>query len=347
MACLRKVKNKQGFVYHIDYTYKGRRYVMSTKTSDYTIARQILKDIEGKIARGIFDLDTTAKKNILLSKYSQEYFKYAESYKSKATIVNEKNYVAKLNKYLGDVAIGTISVKDLDLWKADSLKKISAATFNIERRTLQSIFEVARRWNYIRENPFKNIKKAKVEEKRFYFEPDEFNKIIKLVSKDEELSINPRDKRFLCLFRLYILFLVNTGLRRSEALRLRKVDVDFKKGIIHISKTKSKQARIVPLNKVSRMILESLSDDLFAGLNANHVSRKFNHYLRKAKMTQFKLHSLRHTFATDLIARGVDIYTVSRLLGHSDIRTSMVYAKTKVELLKDAVNKLDIHLLQE
>jgi site-specific recombinase XerD len=79
---------------------------------------------------------------------------------------------------------------------------------------------------------------------------------------------------------------------------------------------------------------------MFHQLNANHISRKFNSYLKIANLSQFKLHSLRHTFATNLIHLGVDVYTVSRLLGHSDIRTTLIYAKMKVDVMKEAVNRL-------
>ena len=71
------------------------------------------------------------------------------------------------------------------------------------------------------------------------------------------------------------------------------------------------------------------------------MSRKFAHYVQKAGQIGFKLHSLRHTFATNLVSAGVDIYTVSRLLGHSDIRTTLIYAKAKVEVLRDAVERLE------
>jgi len=62
MACLRKRKTKTGFVYHIDYSYKGRRYVMSTKTSDLQTARTILHDIQGKIAEEHITYQNTIRK---------------------------------------------------------------------------------------------------------------------------------------------------------------------------------------------------------------------------------------------------------------------------------------------
>ncbi len=58
---------------------------------------------------------------------------------------------------------------------------------------------------------------------------------------------------------------------------------------------------------------------------------------KKADLNGFKLHSLRHTFATQLIDRGVDVLTVSKILGHSDIKTTMIYAKVRLESLRNAV----------
>jgi integrase/recombinase XerD len=55
-----------------------------------------------------------------------------------------------------------------------------------------------------------------------------------------------------------------------------------------------------------------------------------------------KLHSLRHTFATRLIELGVDILTIARLLGHADIKTTMIYAKAELGALRSAVKKLDM-----
>ena len=51
---------------------------------------------------------------------------------------------------------------------------------------------------------------------------------------------------------------------------------------------------------------------------------------------------VRGIFATILISRGVDLYTVSRLLGHSDIRTSMIYAKARMDTLQEAVDRLEL-----
>jgi site-specific recombinase XerD len=107
-----------------------------------------------------------------------------------------------------------------------------------------------------------------------------------------------------------------------------------------VERTKGKKYRPVLLNKRAREILLEVGDKLFAGLNKGMVTHKFNDIMKRVGLTQFKLHSLRHTFATRLVSAGVDIYAVKELLGHQDIRTSMVYAKANTDTLRNAVERL-------
>jgi integrase len=143
------------------------------------------------------------------------------------------------------------------------------------------------------------------------------------------------------LTRLYFEFLLNTGLRREEGLRIRLSDVDFERNAVHIRKTKDKEDRTVPLTNRAREILLSLGENLFGGLGKQFVTRQFAASMQKAGLEGFKLHSLRHTFATRLIELGVDVLTVSKILGHSDIKTTMVYAKTQFSVMQRAINKMN------
>lgn len=135
--------------------------------------------------------------------------------------------------------------------------------------------------------------------------------------------------------------MLNTCLRREEGLQLKLSDVDFERNAIHIRNTKDKEDRTVPLTNRAREILLGLGENLFAGLGRQFVSRQFADSLRKAGLRGFKLHSLRHTFATRLIELGVDVITVSKILGHSDIKTTMIYAKTQFDVMQRAINKMN------
>jgi integrase len=171
---------------------------------------------------------------------------------------------------------------------------------------------------------------------------DELALVFALIDEDIAKARVVKHHAFLCRFRLLLHFLLNTGLRRGEALRIGPANVDLKAGVVHVERSKSKQTRTVPLNRKAREVLQDAGEPLFADLNGEHVSRKFAYYLRRAGLSGFKLHSLRHSFATLLLSRGVDLYTVSRLLGHADIRTSMIYAMARMDTLQEAVDRLEL-----
>lgn len=138
-------------------------------------------------------------------------------------------------------------------------------------------------------------------------------------------------------------FMVSTGARRSEAMGLRwdTVGEDY----VIFSETKSGRDRKVPLNAYAQNALKVYEGQaggpfLWASTSA------FNRAWIQARNTmnvsdpQFVPHALRHTFASRLVAKGVDISTVSRLLGHADIQTTMRYAHHNQETLKKAVELL-------
>jgi len=66
----------------------------------------------------------------------------------------------------------------------------------------------------------------------------------------------------------------------------------------------------------------------------------FESVLKKADIQNFHFHDLRHTFATWLAQRGVDIYKISKLLGHRDIRRTQRYSHHSPESLRDGIQAL-------
>lgn len=80
---------------------------------------------------------------------------------------------------------------------------------------------------------------------------------------------------------------------------------------------------------------------MFSSLPKETCSHQFQRFCRSAGLEGFKLHSLRHTFATELVDRGVDILVLSKLMGHSQINASMIYAKAGEALKRRAIEKLE------
>ena len=184
-----------------------------------------------------------------------------------------------------------------------------------------------------------------------FFTAEEAEKI-----KNESVSCYKNGKRIYRLGEL-IIFLLNTGLRIGEALALKWSDIDLKKKKVNVrrnvvyvkkraedspketsgynwkeqSSTKTQSgSRIVPLNSEAIRALISLKgingeyDFLFSNAKGNriyarNVDRMFRAILKRCSIAPTGVHTLRHTFASCLFAKGVDVKTVSELLGHSDV----------------------------
>ena len=134
--------------------------------------------------------------------------------------------------------------------------------------------------------------------------------------------------------RPIIALAVATGMRRSEILKLRWLDVDLNGRRVLLSQTKNGEGRVVYLNRLALQAIESLPLSekakpvdllLFPGLDGSWVSVKFVRLCRRLGISDFHFHDLRHTAASWLRMRGADIHTVAQLLGHKDLRMAARY----------------------
>ncbi len=151
-----------------------------------------------------------------------------------------------------------------------------------------------------------------------------------------------------------VIFLLNTGMRIGEALALKWTDIDFDNRVVKVRKnvviiknrditvnknykmqeqtsTKTKSgSRIVPLNSEAMKALLSLkvingkfeyvfSTSTGERVCPRNINRLFRCVLKNCYIEPTGIHSLRHTFASRLFAKGVDVKTVSELLGHSEV----------------------------
>ena len=150
------------------------------------------------------------------------------------------------------------------------------------------------------------------------------------------------------------------GLRVSEVCGLRKQDVDFENEKIKVVQGKGSKDRYVMLPKKLKPILEKwfrvneselvIPAVYIDKLPGSQLSLRFRKYLEKANLKiqtgtsttgqplyAYSFHTLRHTFATFLLEKGVDLYYVQRALGHSDIHTTQIYTHISNKDLKDKI----------
>ena len=343
MAKLRKRKNKSGKdVYLIDFYHQGRRIVRSTKTDDPKTAKLILKDIEARIAKNTFNVEEiSAKKKVYLKQFITEYLDYSESHKAYKTYLRDKLSFDNLLKFAGNRSLDAFDSKQIDQYLNSRTKDVKKSTANIELRHLKSAFTKAVQWGYLDNNPFKGIKQFTLPKAApIFLKQHEINLLLDVID--------------LPWLKHIVIFALNTGVRVGELVNVEWEAINLEKRTIKIRNTedfttKSKKERMVPINNELKELLQTFrQDDCYVFSNSvgqkwdpELVSKKFKKYIRQAGLAeQFTFHSLRHTFASHLVQRGVSLYIVSKLLGHSDLKTTEIYAHLAPETFLDVVNQL-------
>jgi len=147
-------------------------------------------------------------------------------------------------------------------------------------------------------------------------------------------------------------FALETGLRQSEQFALRWDCINLDQGLLTIPRSKSGRTRHVPLSDGARGILQGLRSWLDSPYvfpspkpdgahldGRNFMVRTYLPALTKVTIEGVTWHTLRHTFASRLVMRGVDIRTVQELMGHSTITMTIRYAHLSPAHLREAVNK--------
>ena len=140
---------------------------------------------------------------------------------------------------------------------------------------------------------------------------------------------------------------MNTGLRRGELLALRWESIDVKHRILTVEggTAKSRQTRHVPLNDEAMSLLNRWREQTTGGRRIFEVKTSFKtawaKLLKRAHITKFRWHDLRHHFASRLVQAGVPLNTVRDLLGHSSVAMSLRYAHLAPDQRREAVAKLN------
>ena len=355
---------KRGKIWYLDLKVSGRR-IRKRIGSSKKIALLALQDAEVKAARKEFGF---ADKDIAIDKFIEQYFDYSRTNHQPKTTSRYKAVIDHLNAFLNtkctDITfLSQITPQILDQYKVyrkdswvnpngrdveseedikeHTRKGARAHTINFELSALKTIFNLAIKWDYLKDNPTNNVKKLKVID----------SKPIRFLSKQEcqrLLEACPED-----LYPIYFTFL-NTGMRKAELENLEWDDVDFKRGKIKIKRKEFWQPktgeREIPISDSFFTLLKQIHESKISSFVFPHsdggkikvkLREKLIQIAKQANIENLtKLHTLRHTFASHLVMSGVDLQTVKKLMGHSDIQTTMIYAHLAPDHLSDAVNKL-------
>lgn len=263
--------------------------------------------------------------NIIFVEYIEKIFIPHYESKNKA-FLHEISKFKAIMKFFDGLKLKDVSSEVIDRYYQYRLKINKPATAKNHLAIIRRMFNYAIEMGYIKENP--------VRTKAVNFD----NKRTRYLSSDEKINLleNCKISKNQYLYAI-VQIALQTGLRKNEILTLRSSDI--MNGILTVrsENAKTSRKRIVPLTNDLNVIFNGLGDFKFN----KDIDNAFEKAVKRANIGDFHFHDLRHTFASDLVMKGVDLYTVSKLLGHSTIEMTQRYAHLAPSALIDAIKKLE------
>jgi integrase len=247
-----------------------------------------------------------------------------------------------LKSAFGTTPLAKIRRADIQRYVTERSAVVSAGSVNKELNVIKHLLGLALEWELIAINVARGIKPPRVPAGRVrYLQPGELHAVLEACPE---------------WLRPIAGLLAFTGMRRSEVLGLRWLDVDRKGERIMLPQTKNGDGRIVWLNALACQVLDSLpagapTDHVFPHSDpaalAEKISHTFPQVCRRVGVADFHLHDLRHTAASWLRMSGADLQDVAELLGHRDLRMTKRYSHLSPAHLSAAVKRLDGVFAQE
>ena len=251
-----------------------------------------------------------------------------------------KSFINTLNKHFGNKKLGDFNMITVENMQSDIIKKgLSVAYTNRLTAVLKRMFVKATDWELITEEDLKRIRKVKLlkgEVKR-----------LRYLADDEAARLISNCDNYL---KPILIMALNTGMRKSEIMNLTWDRVDMLNRVILLDTSKNGERREIPINN---NLYESLTG-IIRQINVKYVffnprtlkpykdiKKGFSAALGKSHILDFRFHDLRHTFASQLVMKSVDLATVRDLMGHKDIKMTLRYSHLSKTHLKDAVNVLN------
>ncbi|KAF0234226.1 MAG: integrase family [Desulfovibrionaceae bacterium] len=253
--------------------------------------------------------------------------------------------------------IGDKPLKDVAPFHLERIKKAMADAGRAPRSAAYTLAVVRQIFNFAKrhglfegDNPTSKVKKPTSDNRRLRFlTHDEAQRLLDALAAR---SPGLRDRALISL---------HCGLRAGEVFTLTWPDVDFVRGILTLRDTKSGKTRQVPMTRAVQAMLEQRPREgalVFpgrGGVRAGQISESFNRAVADLGLNdgiadsrqKVVFHTLRHTFASWLVAEGVDLYTVKELMGHATLAMTERYSHLAPENLRRAVDLLEAAIPQE
>ena len=342
-----------------------------TKIEDALIAELELEKIyaeQGDEANN----EKKEKDEVILKDYLEHWLSTYVKVNNSPAEVSRKNYLVniQIKPYLGNKKLKEIKPSDGEFLKAE-LKELdlSHRTINYALGTLKKALKSAVADQLLTHNPLQTVSglpMVETKDKWNWLTPEESEKFLNMVYEKY-----PK-------WYVYFIVLLHTGIRIGELSGLFWEDVNLEEGFITIRRSvvrreygppKSKKERVIPLTtsaievlkehrtktRLSKIVRVEIAGEkhkgrhVFVDQNSNphkylasSIKKPLHAALTKAKIRLIRPHDLRHSFASQLRLNGISIEDIQSLLGHSDIKMTLIYSHISPNKKKIAVDVLDL-----
>ena len=263
-----------------------------------------------------------------LTAYSKDIYQFAEFLQSAA------------------LEIHTVSHTHIRAWMVQLLEQgLGAKTINRKISCLRSLYKFLVREKIIEQDPVAQVRVPKIPKRLPIFVDEQ--KLDTLLDHQTIFNNDFDGMRS----RLIIELLYGTGMRLSELIGLKDLDIDLYEKTVKVLGKRNKE-RIIPIHTslvsmINEFIIEKKKQNFYTEASAfivtNRGEKVYPQFIYRIVKTYLALvstnekqspHSLRHSFATALLNRGADLNAIKVLLGHSSLAATQVYTHTSVDRLK-------------
>ena len=254
---------------------------------------------------------------------------------------------ARIGPKFGHLTLKEISRHHVQVFQSELVDEgLARSTANHHVQLMRHLCSLAVSWDMLERNVLKGVPLFILDNQvENYLSDEEVDRLVEVCRVEEDQNT-----------AMVVLFLLSTGARLREGLKAEWAQVDevAKVWRIPASNSKSKRMRSIPLNEGAMWVLRQLASRgqsvyLFpspvTGKPFVTITRAWYRLRRQAGLNdRVRIHDLRHTFASRLVANGRSLYEVQTLLSHADPKTTMRYAHLSSKVMLEAANAASVKL---
>lgn len=354
---------KRGNSYQIDYFDPTGKRVRQSFTKR--------KEAEAELGKRVSMIDENPKRylektKILTTIFDELVTKYKENFKNQRSFNKSKQFsIKRIEKEFSGRRLINISYLDLETYRnrlKDTLTQHGTirqdSSVNRVMACLRHMLTKAVEWDMLDRNPFDKGHSLQLKENNKQLEFLSEDEIVSLLANCPDQSL-PKIKRNdygvfqgkqAIYLKDFIIIGINSGMRKMEILSLKYSQI--RNGFIYLDKTKSGEARQIPINNDLEACLKDIrkrnqftSEYLFSNENGGHIGdikTAFKSAVKRAGIEKkVHPHTLRHTFASHFLMRGGSLKALKEILGHAEIKMTMRYAHLSKEFAREEIQLMN------